>query len=109
MKRTITSVIVMMIAILSKAQVVCTFETFTLGVNSFYKDTNSTPFQVNTTSFEYEWTKGNFPYWSGGFSYTNRYDSSTAGFTNIYGVKPLKGYNNSNTYVIAKNDGVIRL
>jgi len=31
------------------------------------------------------------------------------GFGNLYGVKPSKGYNNSNTYVIGKNAGVINL
>lgn len=109
MKRTIAILIAVLIITVSKAQVMCTFENFSLNANSFYKDTNNLPFVENTASFEYEWTKGAFPYWSGGFSYTNHYDSSTAGFTNIYGVKPLHGYNGSNIFVIAKHEGMITL
>lgn len=97
------------VAFMLNSQTVADFESFSLPLNAFYTDTNNTPFTTSHASFMYQWTKGAFPYWSGGFSYTNKYDSATAGFTNIYGVKPLKGYNGSDTYVIAKDGGVIRL
>lgn len=84
------------------------FETYTLSTNSAYSSSMSIPFQNNNVSFQYKWNAA-FNYWSGGFSYTNKYDSSTVGFGNLYGVKPFKGYNNSNIYVIGKDGGVINL
>lgn len=89
-----------------KAQTtVADFETFTLSTNSAYSSTAGVSFQTGNASFQYKW--GGF--WSGGFSYTNKYDSATAGFGNMYGVKPLKGYNNSNIYVVGQDQGVINL
>jgi hypothetical protein len=85
------------------------FETFTLQPGSFYKDTNNTPFTASNVSFGHQWTNGAFPYWSGGFSYTNKYDSSTAGYGNIYGVIPFKGYNGSSIYCVAQDKAVIKL
>ncbi len=91
----------------NKAQTqVADFENFLLSPNSAYSNSLSLPFQSAGASFQYKWG-GN--YWSGGFSYTNKYDSATAGFTNLYGVKPLKGYNNSNVYTVAQDGGVINL
>lgn len=110
MKKTLTVIAVCLTILKINSQnFIADFESFTLSTNSFYKDTNNTPFNSINASFKYEWTKGSYPYWSGGFSYTNKYDSATAGYTNIYGVKPLKGYNNSSIYVVAKNEGVIAL
>ncbi len=86
------------------------FETFTLSPNTAYSNTSSVAFSTSSVSFQYQW-HASFNYWSGGFSYTNKYDSaaivtSTPG---LYGVKPLKGYNNSNTYVIAQDKSIINL
>ncbi|MBK7817377.1 MAG: DUF4465 domain-containing protein [Sphingobacteriaceae bacterium] len=86
------------------------FETFTLSPNTAYSNTNSVAFSTSSVSFQYQWHTS-FNYWSGGFSYTNKYDSaaivtSTPG---LYGVKPFKGYNNSNTYVIAQDKGIVNL
>lgn len=109
MKRTITSLALIGLSLLTKAQSYTeSFETFTLNTNSAYTNTNSVPFQGTSSIFEYKWDAG-FGFWSGGFSYTNKYDSATAGFSNLYGVKPLKGYNNSNTYVIGQDRSVIKL
>lgn len=109
MKKTITFLSVLFLTSNTFAQTNTeTFETFTLSTNSAYTNTNSVPFQGTSSIFEYKWDTG-FSFWSGGFSYTNKYDSATAGFGNLYGVKPLKGYNNSNTYVIGQDRGVIKL
>jgi len=111
MKKTITLLFLVLAITVSKAQtstVTISFETFTLSANSAYTNTNSLAFSTSSVSFEYKWSTA-FNYWTGGFSYTNKYDSSTAGFGNLYGVKPLKGYNNSNTYVIAQDKGIIKL
>lgn len=92
------------------AQVTETFESFTLAPNSFYKDTTSKPFSGIALKFNHQESKyGNTWYWTGGFSYTNKYDSSTAGPSNLYGVKPYKGYNNSNTYCVGQMDAILVL
>ncbi len=88
---------------------VADFESFSLTPNSVYTSTNSTPFQTSNAVFEYEWLSAFGGYWIGGFAYTNKYDSTTAAFTNLYGVKPLKGHNGSGTYVIGQDGGTIRL
>lgn len=85
-----------------------TFEDYTLANNSFYKDTNNVPFQTSTAEFQHEWITGAFPYWSAGFSYTNIYDSTTVGFTNLYGVIAHKGVNNSAMFVVGQNHGIVR-
>lgn len=109
MKKTVTFLATLLIANFLRSQTHTeSFESFTLSTNSAYTNTNSVPFQGTSSVFEYKWDAG-FNFWSGGFSYTNKYDSATAGFGNLYGVKPLKGYNNSNTYVIGQNKGVIKL
>jgi hypothetical protein len=110
MKKTITILSLALTSLVANSQtVVADFETFTLTTNSFYKDTNDVPFQTNNAIFRYEWTGGPFPYWSGGFSYTNVQDSSTATSSNLYGNKALKGYNNSNNFVIGKPGSFIKL
>ena len=109
MKKTMTIITLALGIFTVKAQsTVIDFETFTLSPNTAYTNTNSVPFQTSDASFQYQWD-ASFSYWSGGFSYTNKYDSATAGFGNLYGVKPLKGYNSSNTYVIAQNKSIINL
>jgi len=110
MKKTFTSFIMLLLLCEVKAQsVVVDFENFTLASNSFYKDTNNNPFQHSPSSFEHKWTMGTFPYWSAGFSYTNKYDSTNGSFTNLYGVKAFRGYNNSNMYTVAQSNGKITL
>jgi hypothetical protein len=111
MKKTITLMAFAFGLITLKAQtatVTIDMESFTLTPNSAYSNTNSVPFGTYSVSFQYKWDTG-FNFWSGGFAYTNKYDSATAGFGNTYGVKPLKGYNNSSIYVVAQANGIINL
>ena len=91
-----------------KAQVMVTdFETFTLSPNSAYNPTTSTAFQTPSAAFQYIYN-GNFQLWTGGFAYTNINDSITGNFSNLYGVRPLKGYTNSAIYVVGQDRAVIR-
>lgn len=109
MKRTITFFAITALTLTTRSQSFTeNFEGFSLSPNSAYSSTASTPFVGTNASFEYTWDT-QFSFWSGGFAYTNKYDSTTAGFTNMYGVKAYKGYNQSNTYVIGQNKGVIKL
>jgi hypothetical protein len=108
MKKTITLITLALGFFSSRAQsFTADFESFSLPANSAYSSTVSTPFQTTNAIFEYKWDT-QFSYWAGGFAYTNKYDSSTAGSGNLYGVKAYKGYNNSNTYVVAQDFGVIK-
>ncbi len=111
MKKTITLLALALGLTVIKAQtatVAISFETFTLSPNSAYSNTNSVAFSTSSVSFQYKWDTG-FGFWSGGFAYTNKYDSATAGFGNTYGVKPLKGYNSSNMYVVAQANAILNL
>ena len=109
MKKTLLQISFLLSSFLAQSQLnVSDFETFSLSPSSFYLDTNSTPFSTYSAQFEHTWSK-TFWYWSGGFSYTNKYDSSTAGASNLYGVKAFKGYNNSNTYAVGQDKAVIAM
>lgn len=109
MKKTITLLSMVLMVSISKGQsTVANFETFTLSTNSFYKDTNSVPFQTANAVFRYSWDKP-FSYWSGGFSYTNIQDSTNGDYTHLYNCRALKGYNSSNYYVTGQDQGIIKL
>ncbi|MDX2174561.1 MAG: DUF4465 domain-containing protein [Bacteroidota bacterium] len=109
MKKTITFLSLALATSWVNAQTnIANFETFTLSTNSFYKDTNSVPFQTTNALFRYSWDKP-FSYWSGGFSYTNKQDSTNGNFSNLYNCRAFKGYNNSNFYVTGQNFGIIKI
>lgn len=82
------------------------FETFTLSPNSVYSPSATIPFQTPEVSFQYKYSGG---YWSGGFAYTNITNSTTAGYTNMFGVRAFTGYTNSTTFVVGQSNGVINL
>lgn len=107
MKKTITTFILALAALSGVSQTTTTFETFTLSTNSFYNDTNSTPFQSASVLFRYSWDN-QFDYWSKGFAYTNKTDTS-AGFPNIYSARTGKGYNNSAKYATGQAGGIMVL
>lgn len=109
MKKIVTLLTLALTAFLANGQTsIADFETFTLSPNSFYKDTNSVPFQTTNAVFRYSWDKP-FSYWDGGFSYTNKQDSTNGNFSNLYNCRALKGYNNSNFYVTGKDHGIIKI
>lgn len=109
MKKTITFLMLVCATFNFKAQSqITTFESFTLAPNSFYKDTNSVPFQTGSVLFRYKWDKP-FAYWSGGFSYTNINDTANGNFSNLYNARAGKGYNNSTKYATGQNNAVMVL
>jgi hypothetical protein len=87
---------------------VADLETFNTTPNTIYTSTTSTPFQTSNAVFPYEWDT-TYNYWAGGFSYTNKYDSANGSYTNLHGVRALKGYNNSNVYAVGQDKGIIKL
>lgn len=110
MKKTITTLMLAHFTLAGNSQSLITdFETFTLTTNSFYKDTNSVPFQTQGVLFRHEWANGQFPYWSGGFSYTNKNDTTNGNFMNLYNCRAGKGYNNSEKYATGQNNATMVL
>ncbi|MCC6370992.1 MAG: DUF4465 domain-containing protein [Bacteroidia bacterium] len=93
----------------ARAQTVADFESFTLAPNSAYSPTESTSFQTAGAVFNYEWDNSFGGFWAGGSAYTNKQDSSTGTFANLYGVKALKGYTNSVNYVVAQQGAIVKL
>lgn len=108
MKKTITLILTLMIG-LAKSQTVADFESFSLPVDSFYYNSTTKDWQTNNAVFQYEWDTNFGGFWSKGFSYTNKNDTANGGFMNLYNCAAGKGYNNSNYYVAAQNNGIIRL
>ncbi len=109
MKKKITLLLIALMNF-TQAQSVATFENFSLPADSFYYNAASTDFQTTNAIFEYEWATSTFGnYWSKGFSYTNKNDSTNGGYQNLYNCIAYKGYNNSNYYVTAQANGIIKL
>jgi hypothetical protein len=108
MKKTITSGIVLLTSViqLNAQSVVADFENLSLPTNTFYLNTSGNDWQTANAEFRYDYQSS---FWTGGYAYTNKKDSSTAGFTNLYGCKAFNGYNNSNYYVTAQPDAFIKL
>ncbi len=106
MKKTITF-FTMLFACSMSAQVqsLATFENFSLSPNSFYTSTVSAPFQDGNAIFNHSWSGG---YWQGGFSYTNKYDTITPDYNNLYGVRAHKGAGGSDVYAMAQSNSVIK-
>jgi Domain of unknown function (DUF4465)/Secretion system C-terminal sorting domain len=109
MKIKITTLGLAIASFFTQAQTIADFESFTLAPNSAYSPTLSTPFQTSNAVFEYAWDNSFGGYWSDGFAYTNKQDSANGTFTNLYGVKALKGYTNSATYVVGMNYATIKI
>lgn len=108
MKKTITLILAFFL-VQTHAQNVADFESFSLPADSFYYNSTTKDWQTNNAVFQYEWDTNFGGFWSKGFSYTNKNDTANGGFMNLYNCAAGKGYNNSNYYVSAQNNGIIRL
>lgn len=109
MRTKITILSLALSSLFAKAQVVADFESFTLTASSAYSPAVSTPFQTSNAIFRYEWDPSFGGFWSGGFAYTNIQDSVTGTFSNMYGVRALKGYSNSATWVVGQDSAIVKL
>jgi hypothetical protein len=106
MKKTITILCAIFAVVTANAQsTLSDFENLTLPANSFYTSTASISWTTTNGVFRHQEGGG---FWTGGFAYTNKYDSTTATFANLYGVKPKMGYNGSNIYVVGQDGGIIK-
>ncbi len=48
-------------------------------------------------------------YWNSGWAFSKVNDTTTAGFTNLYGSYANKGFNNSNNYAVSQNETFIKI
>lgn len=108
MKKTITLILALIIGV-TKSQTVADFESISLPADSFYYNSTTKDWQTNNAVFQYEWDTSFGGFWSKGFSYTNKNDTANGGYMNLYNCAAGKGYNNSNYYVAAQSNGIIRL
>lgn len=48
-------------------------------------------------------------YWNNGWAYSKVNDTTTAGYTNLYGTYANKGFGNSNNYAVSQNETFIKI
>lgn len=101
----------------TNAQTVSDFESLTLQTDSFWDGSDLTGTHANKQFFGsftdadaifpnlYDTTYGAPGIFSLGFAYSNKTDSVTSGFTNIFSAKAAEGVNNSVNYIIGAQDG----
>lgn len=85
------------------AQLTADFEMFNTNPSGYFAPATSTVFSCPGFVFPYIWNTAFGGYWQSGWAYTNAYDSSTAGFTNLYGIKAYKGVNQSSVYAVGQD------
>lgn len=90
------------------AQRVADFENLTLSPNSYWNGSTA-PKGTSFTSNDIVFPNYFEGYWSGGWAYSNKTDSTTAGYTNMYSAVTAKGYNASANYAIGTAGSVIKL
>lgn len=92
----------------AKAQTIATFETLTLPTDSFWNG-SSTPFGASFTSGNAIFANNYDAYWKSGFAYSNKKDSITAGYTNMYAARTGSGYAGSEKYAVGQQDAMVKL
>jgi hypothetical protein len=99
MKKTITCLsLVLSIAHVRAQNTVADFENLVLGTDTFYENHSSAPWQTSNATFNYFWDT-QYSMWDAGFAYTNKNNTVTPTYHNMYAAITGKGYNNSNMYV----------
>ena len=91
--------------------IVCDFENVTLTSNhqTVYNDsTGGGGFKSGNAFFPSQWDN-TYGIWSSGWACSAVYDSSTAGYTNLYGSAAYKGYNNSAKFAVGTTFGPLTL
>lgn len=82
-----------------------TFETLSLpGTDTFYVNSlhhiQDDGFTLGSVHFPYFYDTTYGGYWTGGFAYSNKKDSVTSGYTNMYAAKAGTGYGGSDKYAV---------
>lgn len=88
------------------------FENLNLAPGSSWNKANASLHATYTSghaSFMSEYTTSSYgDYWSSGFAISNMVDSTTAGFTNLYGAITGTGYNGSANYAVSQDKTVVK-
>lgn len=104
-----------------KAQVVSDFENLVLNSESYFDGSDlsgnhnngifTSVFSSGTADFinVFDTTWGAPGFWSKGFAYSNKTDSSTSGYGNLYSAKAASGVLGSSNYIVSNNNSVIKL
>lgn len=78
--------------------------------NMIYNDsTGGDGFASGAAFFPSEYDQSFGGYWASGWAASAVHDSSTAGYSNMYGCAAYKGYNNSNTFAVGSAFGDLHL
>ena len=109
MKKKLISLFLVTVSLGVKAQVtttsqVSTFEDVTSLPNyhnKVYNDsTGGGGFKSHNAFFPTQWDTSYGGYWAGGWAASAFYDSTHAGYRNLYGCMAYNGYNHSNTFAV---------
>lgn len=95
-----------------EAQTVSTIETLTLSPNSSWNGSSvplGTTFNSGNAIFQNYYDTAYGGYWAGGWAYSNKQDSTTAGYANMYSATTAVGYGGSANYLIGKDGAKINL
>jgi hypothetical protein len=97
------------VTVCSLAQITEGFDGIPVDSNSFiigsdYADTLYKGIATITSDYDTAWQ-----YWSGGFALSNLKDSSTSGYTNLYGCKGYKGFGGSPIFLVGQNFSNIKI
>jgi hypothetical protein len=104
MKKQLFIGLALLISIMGRGQTsfVSDFENLGLSAGQVYNGSSGGGgFQGSHAFFPTVWDTAWGGFWAGGWAASAVYDSSTAGFTNLYGCIAHKGYGNSNTFAVA--------
>jgi hypothetical protein len=107
MKTRLLSLAALFLSFGMNAQTVSTFENLGLLPNSYWDGSNNLGhFNDGNAIFSNDYSS---QYWSAGFAYTNKKDSTTSGYMNMYSARTAVGYNNSANYAVMEMSGKIKL
>lgn len=92
-------------AFIASAQVTSTFDTLTLGTNTYWTGSNlSGGFNDGNAYFENQYDTSFGGYWAGGFVYSNATDT-TGAYLNPATAMPQSGFGGSKNYAVAYDEG----
>ena len=108
-KKLILLIMVVFVLPFGAQTIVSNLEDVPLPLDSFYNGSvGGSGFQSGNIFYPTAYDNS-FQYWSSGFAVSNRKDSVTSGYTNLYSAKPSEGCLGSSTYAIAQNFAVAKL
>lgn len=112
MKKQLVTILLGALTAVSVAQASYVSDIENLGLSGgqvYNGSSGGSGFQGSHVFFPTVWDTAWGGFWSSGWAASAVYDSSTAGFTNLYGCIAYKGYNNSNTFAVGGIFGDLKI